>query len=88
MSQVWSWVLAGLGASALFVAGRRPTVGWALSLLVVQPAWLVYGIVSRQWGFLASVALYGSVFGRNWWIARRKAEVPSAAGSPHQDHVG
>lgn len=61
----WSWLLTAAGASGLWVAGNHARVGWSISLFVVQPLWVAYAIATRQWGFLASVAIYGSVFARN-----------------------
>jgi len=66
----WSWLLTVLGAFGLLVAGRRPW-GWLWGV-GVQFAWVAYALASRQFGFLASAALYASVYVLNYRHQRTK----------------
>lgn len=63
-NQLWSLGLSLFGATAMYVAGRSPAAGWSLGLCA-QAVWLAYSIHTQQWGFLLSVALYGSVYVSN-----------------------
>lgn len=70
MSWLWSWLLTGVGVTGLYFAGRRQAVGWMIGL-GAQVLWLAYAITTRQWGFLASCACYGTVHARNFVQWRR-----------------
>ena len=72
MSPYWSYVLTALGGAGVLLAGSRKRVGWAIGL-AVQPLWLVYAVVTGQWGFIGSALLYGGIYLRNWLKWRREA---------------
>lgn len=72
MSQWWSWALAAIGVTGLFLAGSKRSLGWAIGL-GVQGLWIAYALTSRQWGFVASALAYGAVNLRNWIRWRRDA---------------
>lgn len=71
-SQYWSWVLAAIGITGLYIAGRRNWIGWAIGF-GVQWVWLAYALATRQWGFVASAIAYGVVYAKNL-ISWRRAE--------------
>ena len=62
---VWSWLLVGLGALGMWMAGRRMPSGWAVAI-ANETLWIVYAVQTRQWGFIAGALLYIAVFTRNW----------------------
>jgi hypothetical protein len=62
---LWSYVLAAIGITGLWLAGRRMRAGWMVGL-IAQGLWIAYGIVTRQWGFLITALAYGYVYLRNW----------------------
>jgi uncharacterized membrane protein YjjB (DUF3815 family) len=66
VDQLWSWALAAVGISGVFLAGKRRKVGWAIGV-GVQFLWMAYANVTHQWGFAASAIVYGSFYGLNWW---------------------
>ncbi len=70
MTGLWSWLLTAVGITGIYFAGRRRALGWAIGL-AAQALWLAYAITTRQWGFLASAVVYGTVYARNWWAWRR-----------------
>ena len=60
----WSWLLAAVGLTGLWLAGNHKTAGWKIGL-AVQILWIIYAIVTQQWGFIFSALAYGFVNGRN-----------------------
>lgn len=65
----WSWVLAALGATGMWLSGRRLRVGWLVAIFT-EVVWIVYAIQTKQWGFIAGALLYITVFTRNWFLWR------------------
>lgn len=61
----WSWILTLLGVTGLYFAGKKQKVGWMIGLCA-QVFWIIYAIVSSQYGFVFSAIAYGSVYLRNW----------------------
>lgn len=78
MGQWWSWILAAIGISGLYLAGSKRSAGWAVGI-AVQVLWIAYAVVSRQWGFIFSAIGYGWVGFRNW---RRWREEAATAAAP------
>lgn len=70
MNQYWSWVLAACGLFGMYLAGKKDPRGWLVGICV-QFLWLAYAIATHQWGFLASVFGFGSVYIKNWIAWRR-----------------
>jgi hypothetical protein len=63
MSPVWSFVLAAIGVTGLWIAASRPRVGWWFNI-AAQAVWLAYAIATRQWGFLVTAVAYAVVYVR------------------------
>lgn len=74
MNQWWSWLLAAIGVSGLFLAGSKRKLGWAIGFSV-QGLWVAYAVATKQWGFIASAIAYGWVYARNWLRWRREVPV-------------
>lgn len=66
MSVWWSISLAAVGILGIYLAGRQNLWGWAVGV-GAQLLWIVYAIVTGQWGFILSALAYGWVYGLNWW---------------------
>lgn len=85
MSQWWSWALAAVGITGIWLAGRNNKAGWAVGV-GAQMLWLAYAVVTEQWGFLVTAVAYGAVYARNWWRwaqaeeAKRLSEVADVPG--------
>lgn len=75
--QYWSWLLATIGITGLWLAGSKKTAGWAIGI-GVQVLWIAYGISTEQLGFVASALAYGTVNVRNLIKWRREQASPSA----------
>jgi nicotinamide riboside transporter PnuC len=71
VNQLWSWALAAVGITGIWLAGRNNKLGWAIGL-AAQVLWLAYAIATRQWGFIATALAYGAIYGRNWWKWREQ----------------
>lgn len=73
MTWWWSWLLTGVGVTALWLAGSKKRLGWAIGLSG-QALWLTYALVTEQYGFVFGALAYGSVYARNFlrWRADEK----------------
>lgn len=60
-AQLWSFVLAGLGLTGLYIAANRPRVGWWFNV-GAQLIWFAYGIATTQWGFIITAIAYAFVY--------------------------
>lgn len=58
--QLWSWSLALIGVTGLYLVTRRNWRGYLIGVLV-QLLWIAYAIITRQWGFIVSALVYGFV---------------------------
>lgn len=76
-SQWWSWCLAAIGITGLWLAGSGRKSGWVVGI-AVQVLWIAYAVVTAQWGFIASALAYGTVNTRNLvrWMRKEKASHP------------
>lgn len=72
---IWSIVLASIGILGLFLAGSKNQWGWAISF-AAQILWIVFALVSKQYGFILSALAYGWVYARNYlkWRSEQEAE--------------
>lgn len=80
MTWWWSWILAAVGVTGMFLAGSNRKSGWAVGV-GVQVLWLAYAVATRQWGFLVTAPLYGAVNARNWlrWSREESARKAKTA---------
>lgn len=62
---MWSYALAVIGITGLYLAGNKNRWGWALGIFA-QILWAYYGIATHQYGFLISCLGYGFVYIRNF----------------------
>lgn len=71
--QYWSWLLAAIGVTGLWLAGSHRLIGWQIGL-GVQTLWITYAIITQQWGFIASALAFGTVNLRNLIKWKREHE--------------
>lgn len=71
---IWSVALAAVGILGIYLAGRKNLWGWAIGC-GAQVLWIIYALVTAQYGFILSAVAYGLVYGRNWlrWAHERRA---------------
>lgn len=67
----WSWLLATIGVTGLWLAGSKKTAGWVIGI-GVQVLWITYGISTEQLGFVVMALAYGTVNIRNLIKWRRE----------------
>jgi len=72
---LWSYGLAAIGILGIYLAGRHNQWGWAIGV-GAQALWIVYAVVTGQFGFIVSAIAYSVVYGRNWyrWHTEQKDE--------------
>jgi hypothetical protein len=61
---VWSLILAAIGIFGIYLAGRKSKWGWAVGL-GAQVLWIIYAVVTHQYGFIISAVAYGLIYGKN-----------------------
>lgn len=77
---IWSVALAAVGILGIYLAGRKNLWGWAIGT-GAQLLWIVFALVTQQYGFILSALAYGAVYARNWhrWAQERKQTSPDSA---------
>lgn len=77
---VWSISLALIGIIGMHVAGKKSQWGWFIGL-AAQVLWVIFAIVTNQYGFILSAAAYGSVYWSNWqkWRKDKRESATAAA---------
>lgn len=68
----WSIVLAAIGITGLYIAGKKNYWGWAIGIFA-QTLWIAYALSTKQYGFLATAVAYAWVYSKNF-IQWRKIE--------------
>jgi len=58
---VWSWILAAIGVTGIFLVGRKTIWGW-LVLCVNECLWIAYALATEQYGFILAAVAYGIVY--------------------------
>jgi hypothetical protein len=59
--ELWSWGLAIIGVAGIYFVGRKTLWGWFV-LLFTEAIWIIYAIVTEQYGFIVSAFAYGAVY--------------------------
>lgn len=78
----WSILLSTIGATGVYLTGRRLWIGFAIGL-GAQVLWVAYGVSTEQWGFLGSAALYGwmNFVSLRRWLADREGDDSAPTGT-------
>jgi hypothetical protein len=69
---LWSFVLAGLGILQIYLTGKKLRIGWIVGLLT-SLLWLIFGVVTEQYGFIISAFVFGYFHLKNWVAWRADA---------------
>lgn len=64
---IWSFALAAVGILGIYLAGKKNKIGWAVGL-GAQVLWIIFALVTLQYGFILSAVAYGYIYGRNWYL--------------------
>jgi nicotinamide riboside transporter PnuC len=62
---LWSYTLAGLGVISLYLTGKKLKIGWVVGI-VNSGLWIAYGLITEQYGFIASAVVFITVQARNY----------------------
>lgn len=60
MIEWWSWILAGCGIFGLYLTTEKRAIGFVVGALV-QVLWIIFGLTTKQYGFLVSALGYGYI---------------------------
>jgi hypothetical protein len=63
--ELWSWTLAALGVTGIYFVGKKTIWGWLL-LCVNEGLWIVYAVITEQYGFIFAAIAYASVYIRSY----------------------
>ena len=61
MTQYWSWLLAVIGVTGIYIVGRKTIWGW-LILCVNECLWIFYALATKQYGFIFMATAYALVY--------------------------
>lgn len=70
----WSYILSAVGLLGFFLAGKRIWWAWYVNI-ANQVLWILYAVLTDQWGFLVGAIVYTLVFvlnARRWTLERFK----------------
>lgn len=72
---LWSFTLAFIGILGIYLAGKNNKWGWALGIFA-QVLWMVFAVVTHQYGFILSAIAYGWVYSLNFykWATKENKE--------------
>ena len=59
--ELWSWALAVVGVVGIYFVGKKTLWGWFV-LLFGETLWVVYAVITEQYGFIVSAIAYGVVY--------------------------
>jgi hypothetical protein len=59
--ELWSWALAVVGVVGIYFVGRKTLWGWFV-LLFNESLWIIYAVVTQQYGFIVSAIAYAVVY--------------------------
>ena len=71
MVEYWSWLLAILGVSGMYFVGKKTVWGW-LVLLANEVIWVVYALVTQQYGFIVMAIAYAFVYIKSYFEWRKE----------------
>lgn len=74
---MWSWVLAVIGVTGIFLVGKKTIWGW-LILLLNETIWIIYAVSTEQYGFIVMALAYAAVYIKSY-IHWKREENESAS---------
>lgn len=87
--QVWSWIVTIIGVIGFLLSGNKVWWSWYVNI-ANQILWIIFALVTKQYGFLVGVPLYLSVFGRNAysWTKEHREVTDDRRASPSPEESG
>ena len=74
---MWSWALAVIGVTGIFLVGRKTIWGW-LVLCVNECLWIFYALATKQYGFIVMAVAYALVYVKSYRQWRKDDEALQA----------
>lgn len=73
----WSWLLTAGGGIVVYLIGQKKSSAWLLGI-ALQGLWIAYALATKQYGFIVSSVMYGSLYGRNYvaWCEKKVEKTP------------
>jgi hypothetical protein len=59
--EYWSWILAVIGVAGIYFVGKKTLWGWFV-LLFNELIWIIYAVITEQYGFIVSAIAYAAVY--------------------------
>jgi hypothetical protein len=72
--ELWSWVLAVSGVAGIYFVGKKTLWGWFV-LLFNEAIWIIYAVITEQYGFIVSAIAYGVVYIKSYLHWKEDANV-------------
>jgi hypothetical protein len=69
----WSYVLAAIGVVGIFFVGRKHRWAW-LWLIFNECLWIIYAVVTNQYGFIFAAVAYTLVYIKSFMSWKSEAE--------------
>jgi hypothetical protein len=82
---MWSYCLAAVGITGLWLAARYPRTGWWINI-GAQGLWFAYGLTTGQQGFLITAVVYAYVYAR--LLRKTAANRPETPDTPTDPKKG
>lgn len=75
------YYLTSIAYLSFWLAGHERTrgVGWLLCMLVLEPSWMVYGVMTHTLGWVLTAIPFVAIYGRNYWRSRRESSNAKSA---------
>ena len=67
----WSWILAVVGVSGMFLVGQKVLKGWIV-LFCNECLWIAYALSTKQYGFVVMATAYIIVYIRSYSEWRKR----------------
>jgi len=68
----WSYILAAIGVTGIFFVGRKHRWAW-LWLIFNECLWVVYAVITDQYGFILAAVAYTVVYIKSFLHWRKDA---------------
>jgi nicotinamide riboside transporter PnuC len=81
---MWSWILAAIGVTGIFLVGRKTIWGW-LILCVNECLWIAYALATDQYGFIAMALAYAAVYIKSYIHWRNDDAISEAKSAAVED---
>jgi predicted lipase len=72
--ELWSWGLAIIGVAGIYFVGKKTLWGWFV-LLFNEAIWIIYAVITEQYGFIVSAIAYAAVYIKSYLHWKEDAHV-------------